>query len=625
VERLHQLIRELRRRHVFRVAGIYIVAAWIVVQVADTAFPGMNVPEAAIRYVWFAAFLGFPLALVFGWRYDITARGIVRTPRVEADIQVDLSLRRTDHVILALLLVVAIGVIYQLIVQISTSRSLEPAAIVQQDVEPNSIAVLPLDNLSGDPEQQYFVSGMQDALISNLSRVKALRVTSKTSTLRYQDSGESLPRIGAQLGVAKLIEGSIYRAGTRVRINVQLIDAANDEHIWSESFENEIEDVLSLQKNVARAIAEAVAAAVSPDERQSLTIGAKIDPQAYEAVLKGVFHLQRFTPQDMALAAQYFQLAMQLDPDSALAHIGLAGLCGFQAQAGLITPQEGRDRCWPPIQKALELDDSLPEAHLNYAAHMAWLRFDWVEAESGFRRALELNPSLTDARMFYSHFLTLTGDFEGGWEQMRLALDLDPFNPFVQALHGAQLIQSDRYEEAVEVTERVLASNPGFGFGHHVLWMAYHKLGEQNKSIAAAAQTFRIHGYPYTDVADLLEESYADGDYVGALMQAAAALEELSETSRVAPFPLSRLYEFAGEVEKAIDWCEVAVRDGDPGAPYIAVETKLEAIRQHPRFIALLREMELDYWADKFSQLQEGITRPVAIFLITEKFKPPLP
>jgi TolB-like protein len=595
------LIRELRRRHVFRVAGIYIVAAWVVIQVADTAFPGMDVPDAAIRYVWFAVILGFPLALIFGWRYDITAQGIVRTPRSDGGTDVDISLRRTDYLILALLLVVAVGVIYRFSIQISASRSLETVAIAERDIEPNSIAVLPLDNLSGDPEQQYFVSGMQDALISNLSRVKALKVTSKTSTMRYQGSGESLPSIGAQLGVAKLIEGSIYRAGTRVRINVQLIDAASDEHIWSESFENEIEDVLSLQKNVAAAIAEAVAATVSPNERQSQTAAARIDPQAYEAGLKGVFHLQRFTPQDMALAAQYFQQAMQLDPDSAMAHVGLAALCGFQAQAGLISPQEGRERCWPPIQRALELDDSLPEAHLNYAAHMAWLRFDWAEADSGFRKALELNPSLADARMFYSHFLTLTGDFEGGWEQMRLALELDPFNPFVHALHGAQLHQSDRYEEAIAVTEQVLGSNPGFGFGHHILWMGYHTLGDQDKSIAAAARVFRMQGFP--GVADRLEESFADDGYVGALMKAAAALEEQYKSSRVPAFPFSKLYEMAGEIENAIDWWEVAVREGEPGAPYIAVETKSEEIRRHPRFIALLREMNLDYWADEFSKL----------------------
>jgi tetratricopeptide (TPR) repeat protein len=202
--------------------------------------------------------------------------------------------------------------------------------------------------------------------------------------------------------------------------------------------------------------------------------------------------------------------------------------------------------------------------------------------------------------MVYSHFLTLTGDFEGGWEQMRLALELDPLNPFVQALHGAQLYQSDRLEEAVEVTERVLASNPGFGFGDHILWTAYHELGDQDKAIAAAARVFRVQGYP--DVADLLEESYADGNYAGALMKTAAALEAHPEHSRIPPFPFIKLYEFAGEIDRAIDWCEVSVQRRNPGTPYLAVEIKSKAIRQHPRFIALVREINLDYWADKLSQ-----------------------
>ena len=600
MKRLRLLIRELRRRHVFRVAGIYIVAAWVVVQVADTAFPGMGVPDAAIRYVWLAAFLGFPLAMVFGWRYDVTPQGIVRTPPADARTLVELSLQRADFVILALLLAVAAGVIYQLTIQISTSRTLEPSVILQKDIESNSIAVLPLDNLSGDPEQQYFVSGMQDALISYLSRIKSLRVTSKTSTLRYQDSGESLPRIGAQLGVAKLIEGSIYRAGTRVRINVQLIDAISDEHIWSESFENEIEDVLALQKEIARAIADAVAATVSPDEQHSLSTAGKVDPRAYEAILKGQFHLQRFTPQDMQKAAEYFTQAVEIDPDSALAYNGLSALCGFRAQAGLMPPEQARSECLPPTLKALELDDSLPEAYLGYANHMAWLRFDWAEAESAFRKAIGLNPSFAQARMFYSHFLTLTGDFEGGWEQMRLALEADPFNPFVQALHGAQLMQSDRFEEAVEVTERVLASNPGFGFGHDTLWAAYHELGERDKSIAAVAKFFRIHGDPA--VADALENAYAGGDYAGALITAAKMMEEQSETMPVMPMILNGLYEYAGEAEKAIDWAETAVREGDPGAPYVGVVTKSEAIRKNPRFHDLLREMNLDYWVEKYAQ-----------------------
>src|SRR5210317_1219259 len=403
------VLQELRRRKVLRLAALYIVGAWVVLQVADLAFESWDIASSALRYVWLGAILGFPIALVFGWRYDITTKGVVRTPPPDAGTQTDLSLQRTDHVILALLMLVAIGVIYQLTIQISDTHSSGIAEIIKQEVAPNTIAVLPLENLSGDPEQAYFVSGMQDALIAGLSRISALKVTSKTSTMRFRDTIESLPIIAAQLGVASLIEGSIFRVDNRVRITVQLVDAASDEHMWSDTFEREIEDVMMLQNEVAGAIAQQVEVTLKPEEQSQLESAESIDPAAYEAYLKGNFHLQRFTPQDAKLAAQYFQQAVELDPDNALAVAGLAILCAFQAQMGLIKPQVAREQCLPPIMKALSLDDSQPVAQLAYAAHMTWLLYNWEEGEAAFRRAIELNPSFAEARMFYAHLLTLLG------------------------------------------------------------------------------------------------------------------------------------------------------------------------------------------------------------------------
>jgi len=596
-------LQELRRRKVFRVAALYIVGAWVVLQVADLAFESWDIASSALRYVWLGAILGFPIALIFGWRYDITTKGIVRTPPADAGTQTDLSLQRTDHVILALLMLVAVGVIYQLTIQINDSRSPELAEITQQVIEPNSIAVLPLDNLSGDPEQAYFVSGMQDALIAGLGRISALKVTSKTSTMRYRDTIESLPRIAAQLGVAKLIEGSIFRVDNRVRISVQLVDARLDEQIWSETFEQEIEDVMLLQNEVAGAIAKQVAVVIKPEEQNQLERAESIDPAAYEAYLKGNFHVQRFTPQDMQLAAQYYQQAVELDPDHALAWSGLAILCAFQAQAGFIKPQVAREQCLPPIMKALDLDDSQPVAQLAYAVHMTWLLYNWEEGEAAFQRAIELNPSYTDARMFYSHLLTLTGRIEEGTEQMRLALELDPLNPFVQALHGVQLFMADDLQGAIRVTEEVLASTPGFGFGYPILIRAYHYLGEKDKAIAAAADAIRVFRGPEGALA--LETVYAESGYVAAWLNRAQALEELSKTIHIDPSLIGYYYELAGRAEKAIDWFELDYQITGPSMPYLGALTKTPAIQSNPRFIKLLRDIKLDFWADKYSQPSE--------------------
>ena len=597
------VLQELRRRKVFRLAALYIVGAWVVLQVADLAFESWDIASSALRYVWLGAILGFPIALIFGWRYDITTKGIVRTPPADAGTQTDLSLQRTDHVILALLMLVAAGVIYQLTIQISDTQSSGIAEIIKQEIKSNTIAVLPLENLSGDPEQAYFVSGMQNALIAGLSRISALKVTSKTSTLRYRDTIESLPRIAAQLGVAKLIEGSIFRVGNRVRISVQLVDAQQDEHIWSETFEQEVKDVMLLQNEVAQAIAEQVEVTILPLEQAQLNSTESINPAAYEAYLKGQFHVERFTPQDIKLAAKYFQQAVELDPDHALAYVGLATLCGFQAQASLITPQEARERCLPPIIKALELDDSLPEAHFQYAAHMIWLRYNWEEGDAAFQRAIDLNPSYAQARLLYSHYLTLTGRIEEGTEQMQLALKLDPLNPFVRGLHGVQLLMAGDLQGSIRVTEDVLVSTPGFGFGYWTLEKAYHFLGEQDKAIAVMAKAYRIYNMP--ELALALETAYAKGDYSGAMLSSAQMLEERSRTVYVDPLVMGWVYAYAGEVEKAIDWYELGFQITGPNVPYLGAATKTPAIQSNPRFIKLLRDMKLDYWADKYSQPSE--------------------
>ena len=593
-------LQELRRRKVFRLAALYIVGAWVVLQVADLAFESWDITSSALRYVWMGAILGFPIALVFAWRYDITSHGVVRTPSIDTTAEMDLSLRRSDYVILALLLAVAIGVIYQVTIEISHSQPFEAEEIVHQDIESNTIAVLPLENLSGDPEQAYFVSGMQDALISGLSRISALKVTSKTSTLRYRDTTESLPRIAMQLGVAKLIEGSVFRVDDRVRITVKLMNAILDEHIWSESFERDVRDVMVLQSEVAQAIAQQVEVAIRPEEQSQLESAQSINPASYEAYLKGQFHMQRFTPKDIQLAAQYLQQSVDLDPDNAMAHAGLATLCAFQAQMGLIRPQFAREQCLPLIVKALNVGDNLPDAHLAYAVHMAWLLYNWEEGEAAFKRAIELNPSHAAAHMFYSHLLTLTGRIEEGMEQMRLAVELDPLNPFVRGLQGVQLFMADDLQGAIRVTEEVLASTPGFGFGYSTLIRSYHFLGEKDKAIAAAAEEHRIFNEP--EAATALESTFAESGYVAAWLRNAQGLEESYRSDGLLALYVGSSYEFAGEAEKAIDWFEIGYQITGPNVPYLGARTKTPAIQSNPRFIKLLRDMKLDYWADKYSQ-----------------------
>jgi tetratricopeptide (TPR) repeat protein len=303
----------------------------------------------------------------------------------------------------------------------------------------------------------------------------------------------------------------------------------------------------------------------------------------------------------MAVAAGYFQQAVDLDPKYPLGYWGLSKLCGFMAQAGQITPEQAYAQCLPPILKALDLDPLLPEAHMGYANHLTWQRFDWERADASFERAIELNPSYAEAHMFYSHYLGIVGRIEESTAQIQLALQLDPLNPFVHALHAVQLLIIDDFDGAMKVAEDVMASAPGFGFGYGVLRQGHHALGEYDKAIAADADFFRYTRGDPTG-ADAIEAVYDGSNYSAALAHAAEVLIEHSKSTHVAPIDIGTLYERAGEIEKAIDWFEISYRERDPDAPYMGALSKIPELNAHPRYQQLLRDMQLDYWADRFSE-----------------------
>jgi TolB-like protein len=331
-------VKELRRRKVFRLAATYVVGAWVTLQVADLAFESWGISAFALRYVWLGAILGFPIALVFGWRYDITAHGIVRTSPADAGADIDLSLNRKDYVILALILVVATGTIYQLSIKINDTPAGGIFETVQTDSGSTPIAVLPLENLSNDPEQAYFVNGIHDALISELSRVSELQVTSKTSTRAYADTTKNNERICSELVISKIIRGSVLREGDYIQVNVELYDCTSDEPEWSESYDRTLSDVLIMQSDITRSIANAVDIALTRKESEILARTRTVNPAAYESYLRGMFHLEMFTPQDMQIAEGFFTRALEVD------RLRLRGMSGAQDEFLLTTTTQNLGR-----------------------------------------------------------------------------------------------------------------------------------------------------------------------------------------------------------------------------------------------------------------------------------------
>ena len=588
---LRQLITELRRRRVFRAAAVYIVAGWVAIQVAGMFFPAVGVPVEAIRYVWLIVASLFPLALVFAWRYEVSLDGIRLTPPTRPGDAFDPSLRKADLLLLVLLAALALSVLLQFGSRIGTGRIVLP-----DSVNPFSIAVLPLDDLSGDPDEQFFVSGMQSSLIDGLSRVRNLRVTAKVSTLPYRETGGSLIDIASRLGVARIVEGTVLRRDNRVSIALRMHDVENEQQVWSARYEDDLQNILMLRAKAVQEIANQVRVQLGPEEKEQFRSAQPVNAEAYLAVLRGLFHLERYNPEDMRIAGGYFRRAVEIDPDYALAHWGLAKLCAFEGQAGVVPPEETRKRCRPPILKALELDPYLPEAHQGMAGLLTWRFFDWDAARPYWERAIELNPSLAEAHMFYSHYLGIVGELDASSRHVRIAVELDPNNPFVIGLYSAQLAMVGDMRKSIEVAEQALSMAPGYAFGYAILEHGHDTLGNEREAIKAQADRLR-HVAEWPEAADFVESAFLRDGYESANRQLAELMIRSSGSRHVPAMTIATLYEQAGDYDTAMDWLEKSFEQFDPNVPYIGAIVKDPGIRQHPRFRVLLEKMGLDFWA----------------------------
>jgi TolB-like protein/lipoprotein NlpI len=589
--RLQNFVFELRRREVFRTAGLYIVGAWVLLQVAALAFQSLGIPDSALVWVWIAVSVGFPLAIVFAWRYDLTMHGIVRTPSVEDENTSDLSLRGMDYTILAALAAVALIAGIKSVVEISETEEPLQESGAPAMILANSIAVLPLDNLSGDPEEEYFVSGMHEALIADLARISQLKVISRTSTERYRDSQKTAPEIAAELGVGKLIEGSVLRAGDQVRITVQLIDAVADESIWTETYERNLSNVLRLQSSVARAIASQIRVQLSPHEDSRFTASAEVDPAAYELYLKGRFHWYRFAEGDLDLALEYFQQSIDKDPGYALAYVGFADALATTAHVGLTPTTQVFPAASGFIRRALELDPELAEAHDLLARINFAYDWDWDSAERGFRRAVSLKPGYPDVHVVYSQFLAITNRWEESLEEAGIGLELDPLNPWNRMEYAQRLAWFGQIEEARDRLDALIRNQPDFYHAYDVLWMIEHQQGRYGEALAVAARYFDLVGEP--EVASILMDGVNDADYAQRIRRAAEILETRPARSYVSNVELARLRMHSDDLDKALSHLQQAYSERESALVYTTVDPQFRAAWKDERYQELRRKMNL--------------------------------
>ena len=464
--------------------------------------------------------------------------------------------------------------------------------VTTADRRVRSLVVLPFVNLSRDPEQEYFADGFTDLLIAELGRIAALNVISRTSAMCYRATTRSLPEIARELGVDAAVEGSILRAGDRVRITVQLIDARSDTHLWADSYERDLHDILRLQREVARDVAGAIRVALTPNDWTRLDAIRAIDPEAHEAYLKACYFWHKRTADDIARSVEYYRRAIERDPLYARAYAGLAQASGVAGFFGYVPPSEAFARMKTDAATALALEPSLAEAHACLAAVLLFYEWDWQAASDGFRRALDENASHPVAHEWYGWCLLTLGRTDDALAEIRRARDLDPLSVRAHVAVGMSLYFTRQHERAIEYLNLALELDPRVPDIHCSLGLNYQELARWDQALAEFHEAVALSSRSAEQVASL---GFACGR-AGRTRDAHAALAELE--ARAAPGYVPAIYFAAihaglGDTEEACEWLERAFAERSSWLVFLRVEPWWDTLRTHPRFMQLVQRMRL--------------------------------
>jgi TolB-like protein/DNA-binding winged helix-turn-helix (wHTH) protein/Flp pilus assembly protein TadD len=453
-----------------------------------------------------------------------------------------------------------------------------------------SLAVLPLESLSSDPSQDYFADGMTDELISALGQISALRVISRTSVMAYKHARKPLPQIARELNVDAVMEGTVLRAGERVRITAQLIQASADTHLWSQSYEGELRNALALQNRVARAIADQIRVNLNPTEQAALTHVKIVDPQAYEFYLKGRYFWNKRTAAGLKLALTYFNQAIDQDPTYAPAQSGLADTYALLAdwEYGVMTPKEALPKAKAAAIKALELDSTLGEAHNSLAFCLDVFDWDLDAAGREFQRATELNPSYATAHQWYASHLIVLGQNEAAIAEMRQAQELDPLSLIISADLADFLVIAGSLDESILESRKAIEMDPNFALAHNQLGQAYLQEHRLDEAVAELQKGVQLSEGSPTIMANLARAYVASGkrshavELLGELMKRSNA--SYSHASEIAMIHVA-----LGDTDQAMDWLERAYEERFN--PSVLLRPGFDPLRSDPRFLDLLRRI----------------------------------
>ena len=579
---------ELKRRNVYKVAAAYAVIGWLLVQVATQVFPFFDIPNWAVRLVVLAIVIGFPIALVIAWAFEATPEGIKRTE--VADAMPVVAGQKKHAWIFVVVVGAALSVGLFFIGRFTAGRG-TPRQSEAATVSAKSIAVLPFDNLSRDPDNAFFAEGVQDEILTRLAKVADLKVIARTSTQKFKSAPTDLREVAKQLDVTNILEGSVQKVNDQVRVNVQLINALTNAHLWAEIYDRKLTDIFAVESDIAKTIADQLQAKLTGSEKQMMAAQPTTDTTAYELYHKGRSLWGKRTGDNIPKAIAFFEQAIARDPNYALAYAGLASayiLSPFYTGADR---REAGSKAKEAALKALQLDPNLAEAHAALGKVLFFSEIDLAGATREYKRAIELKPNDADAHHWFSNdSLAALGQFDEAIAEGKRSVELDPLSIVINADLGETFFYARRFDESVAQLRKTLEIDPTSFYAHYNLGIAFQAKGDLSGAITEYEKAKQLSDNPA--VATFWAQAKAHAGDKDAARRMLSELDQISQHREVLSYLRALLYLSLNNKDEALRWLEQGYEERDgSNLCWINVDPLLDSLHGDPRFEALVQKV----------------------------------
>jgi adenylate cyclase len=587
---------ELKRRNVYKVAVAYAIVGWLLVQVATQVFPFFEIPSWAVRLIVLTIVIGFPIALVIAWAFELTPEGIKRTEDVDPfDSRQGLARKKRpkSHAwvyVLVLGAVLSLGLFF--LGRYTATNNAAPRqseAVTGSSIPQKSIAVLPFVNMSADKNDEYLSDGVSEELITALSKIAGLQVKARTSSFAFKGKNEDIQKIGELLHVSHLLEGSVAKAGNKLRITAQLIQASDGNHLWSDTYDREMQDIFVVRSEVAQKVAETLKVRLLGEEKKQLDKKPTEDLEAYNLYRQGRYYTDKLSEEGMAKALPFFQQAIEKDPRFAMAYAGMADNYVIAADA-IIPPREAFSKAKEAALKAIELDDTLAKAHASLGLVHYHYDWDWAAAEKEFKRAISLNPRSAQSYTLYTHFLGGMLRFDEAQVQGRRALELDPLSVSNYWFLGWGAIYAGRADEAIKQYSKATELDPNNPWTRLFLGRAYLFKGNPQRAIEEMERAERLN--PDDPLAlGFIGYAYAVNGRRPDALKILHRLDDLQKRRFVSTAARVYVYAGLGDKDKAFEWLEKAYQERSDTLAWFRNDPESKGLQSDPRFAALMRKV----------------------------------